>query len=179
MTMQGWRPSACKALGVTAGLVAGCLAGPAAQAGWSAGVTVDPEVTVAQVGLPAYPGAQRYRDPDGDGGAVDLKLWGGALSLRVVALKYTSRDSLPQVTDFYRQALARLGPVLDCTAGSPQRGSRTASGLNCQEDHPAPGRVLLKAGSPALQTVVGVEPGPAGTVRFDLVRIESPGFTPP
>jgi hypothetical protein len=64
MTMRGWRQSACKALLVVGGLVAGSLAGTAAQAGWSAGVTVEPEVTVAQVGLPAYPGAQRFRDPE-------------------------------------------------------------------------------------------------------------------
>mgnify|MGYP000092975141 CR=1 FL=1 len=178
MTKPGWHQPACKALLVMGGLVAGSLAGTAAQADWSAGVTVEPEVSAAQVGLPAYPGAQRYREPDGDDGAVDLKLWGGSLGLRVVALKYASRDSLPQVAAFYRQALARLGPVLDCTAGSAQRGSRTATGLSCQDDHPEPGHVLLKAGSPSLQTVVGVEPGPDGTVRFDLVRIEARGFTP-
>lgn len=178
MTMPGWCQSACKALLVAGGLVVGSLAGTAAQAGWSAGVTVDPEVAPAQVGLPAYPGAQRFQEADHDDSAVDLKLWGGSLGLRVVALKYVSRDSLPQVAAFYRQALARLGPVLDCTAGSAQRGTRTATGLSCRDDHPEPGHVLLKAGSSSLQTVVGVEPGPDGTVRFDLVRIEARGFTP-
>jgi hypothetical protein len=141
------------------------------------------DTTAADLGLPAYPGAQIVRDSDRDKSA-DVHLGFGDWELRVRAVNYATRDSKEQVTAFYKKALGRYGDVIVCQGnaaiGSP---STTSEGLTCNEDHN--GRVKiqngfdsddfqLKAGSKRHQHVVAFKDPVDGKTRFVLVSVDLP-----
>jgi hypothetical protein len=147
------------------------------------------KTTAADLGLPAYPGAQLVEDKDHDKSA-DVHLGFGKWELRVKAVSYATADKQEQVLAFYKKALGRYGEVLTCqenaAVGKP---TVTSEGLTC-EDHKnmkvqignqsvgGTGKGLeLKAGSKSHQHIVGFEESEGGRTRFSLVSLDLPEGT--
>jgi hypothetical protein len=142
-----------------------------------AGLIVSARATAKEAGLPIYPGSIPHKDPDKDDSpAAKLGLWGSSFGFKLVVLKMESKDTPRKVADYYRKALAKYGPVLDCTnAARTQVASDDKSNkLTCGDDKPDKGGMLFKAGTKEKQHVVGVQPNGAGTV-FQLLYIEARG----
>jgi hypothetical protein len=145
------------------------------------------QTTAADVGLPAYPGAQVSNDDKHK--SADVHLGFGEWELRVKVVSYATTDSQDKVVAFYKQALARYGDVIACQDHTPVGTPRqTSEGLTCADDHsdvnvasnghkygyqPGHGGYELKAGSKRHQHIVGVESAAAGT-RFALVALDLP-----
>ena len=141
------------------------------------------QADAADLGLPKYPGAVPAPDHAArgdDSKSVDVKMGFGLFQLRVQVASYVSTDPQPKVQEFYRNALARYGDVLQCrgneTIGQP---TRTAEGLTCREEY---GNQQMRsfidnhefrliAGSSRRQHIVLFKPG--GT-RFLLIALELP-----
>jgi hypothetical protein len=142
------------------------------------------QTTAADVGLPAYPGAQIVRDSDSDKSA-DVHVGFGEWELRVRAVNYATPDSREQVTAFYKKALGRYGDVIICqgnsAVGTP---TSTSEGLTCSDEDNAhvkidnkgygSGNFELKAGSRRHQHVVGFSDPQDGKTRFVLVALDLP-----
>lgn len=162
-------------------IAAAVLAAAALVAGSSraAGIDIHAGADAADVGLPVYPGAVKRPDADGDSeGDLSFGLWGSAFGVKIATVAYRSRDGVDDVSAFYRDALHRFGPVLDCSAGVPRAPARPASGakaLDCSDDHPAPGVRLYKAGSPQDQHLVEITPRPHGA-SLRLTRVQTRGL---
>jgi hypothetical protein len=146
------------------------------------------QTTAADLGLPAYPGAQTVADDDKHKSA-DVHLGFGEWELRVRAVSYSTADKQEQVLAFYKKALGRYGDVITCqnksAIGTPVA---TSEGLTCDEDHGAnvqvdqgdyslnKGSLELKAGSKRHQHIVGFESPKAGQTRFAMVALDLPAF---
>lgn len=147
------------------------------------------QTTAADLGLPAYPGAQIVTDKDNDKSA-DIHMGFGQWELRVKAVNYSTPDSQDKVVAFYKKALGRYGDVIACQDKSPVgTPAVTAEGLNCSDDGGAHVNVNnhgtnygysgnsgfeLKAGSKRHQHVVGFESSAPGETRFSLVEVVLP-----
>ena len=146
------------------------------------------ETTAASLGLPAYPGAHFItKKEDGDNGSVDLHMGFGPWQMHVQVASYGTNDPEDKVLAYYKQALGRFGPVIECSGdtavGTP---STTPEGLSCR-DHEHAGstkwnnsgvniddmKVELKAGSRHRQHLVGVKKK-NGETRFSLIALELP-----
>jgi hypothetical protein len=143
----------------------------AAQDEKGAGATVGGEAKAKDVGLPLYPGATRYRDKDNDTDA-NFNLWGGGAGFKLVVIKMQSSDAPDKVAAYYKKALAKYGPVLDCThaTGSSDSDSDKSNVLTCGTDKADSGGQLYKAGTKDKQHIVAVNPSSSGT-KFDLLYI--------
>ena len=142
-----------------------------------AGLIVSARATAKEAGLPIYPGAIPHKDPDKDDSpAAKLGLWGSSFGFKLVVLKMESKDAPRKVADYYQKALAKYGPVLDCTNAAKTRASQDdkSDKLACGDDKPDKGGMLFKAGTKEKQHIVGVEPNGTGTV-FQLLYIEARG----
>ena len=143
--------------------------------GTSAGVIVSKEATAKEVGLPLYPGAKPRKDGTDDSTAAQLGLWGGAFGFKLVVLKLASGDAPEKVAAFYRKALAKYGPVLDCSnPPAAPAGKDNAAKLICGDDKPDPGGQLFKAGRKEKQHLVSIKPNGTGA-SFELLYIEARG----
>jgi hypothetical protein len=154
---------------------AAALAAPAAHAG--AGMQLSTTPTAEDLGLPLYAGATVRRDAGDDGHGLNLSLWGGTFGFKLAVAKYHSADAVDPVANFYREALARFGPVLDCSTPRPKAASTAADSkvLACSaEDKAGAGGRLYKAGTKDNQRVVNVKPAADGHgTDLDLVRLEA------
>ena len=141
-----------------------------------AGLIVSARATAKEAGLPIYPGAIPHKDPDKDDSpAAKLGLWGSSFGFKLVVLKMESKDAPRKVADYYQKALARYGPVLDCTNSARTKEDDDKSNkLTCGDDKPDYGGMLFKAGTKEKQHIVGVQPNGTGTV-FQLLYIEARG----
>ena len=148
------------------------------------------ETTAADLGLPAYPGAQIVKDKDNDKSA-DIHMGFGEWELRVKVVNYSTPDSQDKVVAFYKKALTRYGDVISCqnnaAVGTP---TTTSEGLTCSDnggpnvnvdDHgqsygwqSSHGGFQLKAGSKRHQHIVGFESSAPGQTRFALVALDLP-----
>jgi len=137
-----------------------------------AGVVVSGQATAKDVGLPICPGAKPHKDTKDDSDAARLGIWGGGLGFKMAVLKMDSNDTLAQVADFYKKALAKYGNVLDCTDGAVNDHGKndSAATLTCGDDKPDKGGLLLKAGTKEKQHIVAVEPNGKGAT-FSVVYI--------
>jgi hypothetical protein len=142
------------------------------------------QTTAADLGLPAYPGAQIVTDNDKDKSA-DVHLGFGEWELRVRAVNYATPDTKEQVTAFYKKALGRYGDVIICQGNAPVGSpSATTEGLTCNDNNNGnvkidnggygSGNFELKAGSKRHQHVVGFEDPKDGKTRFVLVALDLP-----
>jgi hypothetical protein len=136
-----------------------------------AGIIVSGKATSHDVGLPFYPGAKLYRKDNDDSDAARLGLWGGSYGFKLVVVKMKSADTPGKIAAFYKKALAKYGPVLDCTNGGAQAsGDDSSQSLTCDDDKPDKGGMLFKSGTKKNMHLVGVEPQSDGTV-FELVYV--------
>ncbi len=144
----------------------------ASSNGFSAGIEFKQQATPADVGLPAYPGAQPQYDKKDDLASLTMGLWGGTFGFKLVVTKFSSEDSLEAVSRFYKDALAKYGPVLDCSqnVGGTKKDEKV---LGCDDDKPEKGGLLFKSGKPEAYRVVSLQQR-GRQVHFQLVRIEAP-----
>jgi len=148
------------------------------------GVSVNKnQISPAELGLPAYPGAVLQGDKDGDKSAkVDLGF--GSWKLKVRVASYTTSDSRDQVLTFYRKALGEYGTVIQCEGNKPVgEPIVTSDGLYCDsDDHSSHsiqehGDLQLKAGSPRHQHIVSIDRGNHSSTQFSLIALDLPhGF---
>jgi hypothetical protein len=142
-------------------------------------------VTAADIGLPEYPGAAPYKNPndkDSDS-AVDLGFSFGNVHFLVKAASYITPDPPAQVLAFYRKPLSHYGQVLECDHGHPVGSlKQTPTGLTCNDD---PGVTSgskgdsssgheLRAGRPTRYRLVGIDESHSGSTRFGIAYIELP-----
>jgi len=146
----------------------------------AAGLDVRTRADASDVGLPAYPGAVKSSDGDGDSGAFSFGIWGDAFGFKLAVVNFRSSDGVDAVAAFYRDAMGHYGPVLDCSNVS---GKKTGHGddradrdkpVTCDGDRAAAGGRLFKVGVNRAQRVFQVKPDGNGA-WFTLVRIEMRG----
>jgi hypothetical protein len=147
------------------------------------------QTTAADLGLPAYPGAELVKDDDNHKSA-DVHMGFGEWELRVRAVSYETPDTKDQVVAFYKKALGRYGDVLTCEDNAPVgTPTHTAEGLTCADDahhhnvqvdtgsyKTGSGGFQLKAGSERHQHIVGLEAPENGQTRFALVALDLPNI---
>jgi len=142
------------------------------------------QTTAADLGLPAYPGAQLAADNQGDQSA-DVSLGFGPWQMRVQVVTYTTADPQQKVIAFYKNAMGRFGDVIACqghkAVGSP---TVTSEGLTCSEDHKHvqvngvdinddDSGFTLRAGSKRHQHIFVLKSSGQGT-RYSLLDLELP-----
>ena len=180
---------------VVTGLLAGAMLCGVAAAQSSSGkneglnleLHANGHASAAEIGLPVYPGAKLYKDPDSkdNDSQADLGFTFGDFHMRVIAVSYVTHDPAADVIAFYRKPLSRYGQVLECDHGKPVgRLTVTNTGLTCSDEHgghvqvnggPNSGDdVELRAGWPHRFRVVGIDSSHAGETRFGVVYLELP-----
>ena len=167
------------ALVVCAAVVAALFVAASSRA---AGLDLHIDADAADVGLPAYPGATKQKDDGADASGFRFGVWGDSFGFQVAVVSYRSAASVEAVAAFYREALGKYGPVLDCTHNAKRREGRHHDGdksgkdgpLACDDDTVEAGGRLFKAGTEHSQHVVKVRPWHDGA-RFELVRVEEHG----
>jgi hypothetical protein len=144
-----------------------------AQDNDGAGAVISGKATAKDVGLPLYPGSKPHKDKDNDSPAANLGLWGGGSGFKLIVLKMESGDSPEKIAAFYRKALSKYGPVLDCTNPSPNSAGTTKDNsktLTCGDDKPDKGGVLFKSGTKERQHIVAIQPNGQGTL-YQLLNV--------
>jgi hypothetical protein len=148
------------------------------------------QTTAADLGLPAYPGAEIVKDKENDKSA-DIHMGFGEWELRVKVVNYTAPDGQDKVVAFYKKALGRYGDVISCQSNAPVgTPTATSEGLNCADDGNAHVQVNdhgenygyqsdhngfeLKAGSKRHQHIVAFESSAPGQTRFALIALDLP-----
>jgi hypothetical protein len=142
------------------------------------------QTTAADVGLPAYPGAQLTSDSQGEKSA-DVHMGFGKWQLHVEVVTYTTPDPQNKVIAFYKDALGRYGDVLSCQ-GNQAMGTPTVTrqGLTCNEKGGSHVQVngvnvedehdfTLRAGSRHHQRIFALKGSGQGT-RFTLIELQLP-----
>jgi hypothetical protein len=142
------------------------------------------QTSLAELGLPGYPGA--VLDTAGDGSrSAKVDMGFGSWKLRVKTANYATADSRDKVLAFYRQALGEYGGVIECAGDKPVGTSgTTVEGLSCDHsdhDHSIPhgnfssNDLELKAGSPRHQHIVVLHGGSSSaTTHFSLIALDLP-----
>jgi hypothetical protein len=156
-------------------VLCGCATVSAQNSGINVAMHANTQVSPADIGLPAYPGATAYKDK-GNNTAVDLGFTLGSLHFSVVAANYVTSDTPVQVLAFYRKSLSHYGEVLECEGGKPVGPvAVTGSGLTCS--NPGNGSSTaheLRVGVPHKYRVVGIDKSQAGSTQFALVYLDLP-----
>ena len=140
------------------------------------GLMISRQAAAEDVGLPIYAGSKPHKDDSHDSPSARLGLWGGGAGFKLAVVKMDSSDSPEKVAAFYRKALAKYGPVLDCSspssAPSPAGDEDSSKVLTCGDDKPEAGGILLKAGTKQRQHLVSVQPAGPGSF-YQLVAVTS------
>ena len=143
-----------------------------------ANIHVDKGDTVADAGIPVYPGAMSEAAAEGSARKhVTLDL--PTMKMEIVKLSYSSKDAPAQVLAYYRGKLAIYGKVLECRGeGDIEIGMNSSDwkthGFSdpvfCEATTKAPGTTNLKAGRQGDAHIVKVRAGGGGT-QFSLISI--------
>jgi len=141
-----------------------------------AGVVFSKQATSKEVGLPVYPGAKAHKDEKDDSPSMQMGLWGSTFGFKLAVMKMESNDTTEKIAEFYKRALAKYGPVLNCSGPSSKAGAKDKGGssnkLACDDDKPEKGGLVFKAGTKEKQHVVGIQPNGQGSL-FQLVYVEA------
>lgn len=154
------------------------------------GLELRGSVTGQELEMPLYPNSVQQRGDGDDSGSVSMGAWGPSLGFRLVASKYRSSDAQTSVVQFYRDALARHGTVLECSASTrsaapPPAASGNDFSLRCDDAQPGAkkdgakarsGTIVLKVGVKKDFRLVAIEPRSEGGVQIDLVRLKTSGL---
>ncbi|KQV60517.1 hypothetical protein ASC95_03440 [Pelomonas sp. Root1217] len=159
-----------------AGLLMACLMTSSAWAGddkgFSIGLQGSAHATLADVGLPGYPGATLSGESHGDTPAASLGAWAGSFGLRINVMKFQVADSPVRVATFYAKALGRHGAVLDCREPAARvKPPKDSDTLACEEGVPPAGEYEFRAGTAKQFRVVHISPHGDGGARFEMARI--------
>jgi hypothetical protein len=125
------------------------------------GLILTGKVGPEDVGLPLYPKSVAYNDENSESKTRHVGLWGAGSGFNVAVLNMEAFASPKKVTKFYRKALGKYGPVIDCSSGVP---TPAGSDLTCDEIKPEEGKTILKVGTKEKQHIVAVEPHGQGSV---------------
>jgi hypothetical protein len=158
------------------------MAGAAAHAG---GLDIHADADAKDIGLPAYPGAVKKADKGDDPAGFSFGVWGQSFGFKLAAVSYRSSDDVDAVAAFYRDAMGRYGPVLDCSHNHKHKGGAAASAagdgkstrnlpVECEDDKPEAGGRLFKVGTVGAHREFRVHPVDGG-VSFVLVLLEMRG----
>jgi hypothetical protein len=152
----------------------------------SAGIEVhaNDHATLADIGLPSYPGATLCKAPDNDA-TFDLGYTFGDSHFRLMAANYVTSDAQEQVLSFYRKPLSHYGEVLECKDGKPVSTlTITRSGLTCSDEqggghmqvngHSDSTDHELRAGTPHEFRVVGIDKSQPKSTHFTLLYVQLP-----
>ncbi len=157
--------------------IALCLSFPVgaqAQDKDGAGVVVSGKATAKDVGLPLYPGSIPHKDKDEHSEGANLGLWGGGVGFKLVVLKMESGDSTEKIAAYYKKALSKYGPVLDCSNPSSNTDGAakddSSKTLTCGDDKPEKGGLLFKAGTKEKQHIVAIQPNGQGSL-YQLINM--------
>jgi len=129
-------------------------------------------------GLSAYPGAQLKKSTDHEGDAnANVNISSSMFGMKLVAIKYVTKDSPEKVVDFYRKELARYGKVVDCHGGFTMDfhpREKDNNEVTCNHENRGNGEYNqeLKVGTESNQRVVAIKPVSDGT-EFALVYVRS------
>jgi hypothetical protein len=141
-----------------------------------AGVVFSKQATSKEVGLPVYPGAKLRKDEKEDSPSVNMGIWGSTFGFKLAVMKMESNDAPEKIAEFYKKALAKYGTVLNCPDASKNTGAKDKNGssnkIECDDDTPEKGGLVLKAGTKEKQHVVGIQPNGQGSL-FQLVYVEA------
>lgn len=144
------------------------------SSGKSVGFIFSEDASAKDVGLPIYPGAQRFKDSSDESSSVQMGLWGGSKGFKLVVLKLQSDDAPEKIAAFYRKALRRYGTVVDCSASSADRKKSDSDGqFDCEQAHPEAGGFAFTAGTKRNQHIVAVEPD-GKHAKISLVYLWTP-----
>ncbi|MGH9689103.1 MAG: hypothetical protein ACRD5K_18690 [Candidatus Acidiferrales bacterium] len=143
-----------------------------AQDDHGAGIVFSKRAGAADVGLPIYPGAKPYKDPSGDRDA-RLGAWGGGFGFRVAVVQLESGDGPSKIARYYKKALAKYGPVLDCTKGGATHAD-SSHALTCDVEHAKDSEIVIEAGTKENERIVEVDAKGSGST-FALVYLWTEG----
>jgi hypothetical protein len=162
-------PVAVAILSLTLGA---CSAGGTENGDLEISLKAKGEATAQEVGLPAYPGARAYMEPGDSSAGANLGLSTPLFGLQVIATDMQSADDPRKVAAFYKRALAKYGPVLDCSDGarSEQSNAGGSSDLVCEGDERGEHDAVYKVGTKNKQRIVAIKRHGDGT-RFSLVYL--------
>jgi hypothetical protein len=138
---------------------------------FSAGVTFSEKATAADMGLKLYPGATPHIKEGNSSSSANIGAGWGSTGFNVVVASYESTDNAEKIAAFYRQALAKFGPVLDCF--SPNRDEIAAkTGLSCDSENPASSKNAFKykVGKQSEQRIVVIQ-SRGSQSTFQLVHL--------
>jgi hypothetical protein len=143
-----------------------------------AGVVFNKQATAKDVGLAVYPGARPHKDEKDDSASVKMGLWGGSFGFKLAVMKMDSDDKPEKIAEFYKKALAKYGPVLNCSESASRTKTddehKSSNQIDCGDDKPEQGGLMFKAGTKEKQHIVGIQSNGNGAV-FQLVYVESRG----
>jgi hypothetical protein len=140
-----------------------------------AGAVVSAKASSQDVGLPLYPGSKPHTDKDSSSSSANLGLWGGGSGFKLAVLKMESSDSVEKISAFYKKALSKYGPVLDCSSPPPASDKSSKDGskaLTCGDDKADRGGYLFKSGTKEKQHMVAIEPKGQGTI-YTLLNLSA------
>jgi len=133
-----------------------------------------------QIGLPIYPGARPKHDENGKNSA-NLGIFTEAFGLKLLVVNYESDASPSRLIAYYREKLAKYGPVLECHTSAHaddvqlSHDEHDANALKCDPNDDGK-TVELKAGTKDNARVVGIEPSETGKgATFALVYVRTRG----
>jgi hypothetical protein len=158
------------------------LPGFAQNSDFNMNVHANSHATAKDIGLPAYPGAEPFKDKDSDSSSADLLFALNSFHFSVKAASFVTPDSPDRVLGFYRKPLEKYGEVLECDHGKPVGAlTRTKSGLTCGDRKSGNTTVNgsdsdheLRAGTPEQFWIVGVDGVENGRTKFGLVALVLP-----
>jgi hypothetical protein len=152
------------------------------------------QTTVADLGLPAYPGATQLKDKD-DHKSADVNVGFGQWEVKVKAVSFSTPDSRDKVVAFYKKALGHFGTVITCQGNSAVgKPDTTDEGLTCSDDSAGNVKInthkdnkgitinsgseisglQLKVGSKRHQHILSFEDSSDNTTHFELVALDLP-----
>lgn len=154
----------------------------AAGSAHAAGLDIHADADAKDVGLPIYPGAVKKADKSDDPPGFSFGVWGDSFGFKLAVVSYRSEADIDAVAGFYREAMGRYGPVIDCSRNvkkkkgtpDPDTKSNRNTPVTCDDDTPDVGGRLFKVGTHGAQRVFRVRPLEGG-VSFQLVKVESRG----
>src|SRR6476469_3025478 len=131
-------------------------------------------------GLSAYPSAQlkksRYRDGDS---SANVNICSSLFGMKLVVLKYETKDSPDKVLGFYRKEMGKYGKVVDCKGSfnmTFQPREKNDNEVSCDREDHGSGEYKqeLKVGTENNQRIVAIKPVGDGT-EFALVYVRAHG----
>ncbi|HJY88189.1 MAG TPA: hypothetical protein VKE24_15250 [Candidatus Acidoferrales bacterium] len=139
------------------------------------GFSASDQATLKEVGLPGYPGARPRKETTSNGPEAKLSFWTESLGIKLVAVKFESDDTVEEVSEFYRKALAKYGKVLTCTGAEKKAAAKDerSNELDCSDAKSQAGGVELRAGTKERRHIVAIGPKDEGKgLEFALVYLE-------